>query len=240
MGGFMEAIKRPRQLVIIRHAESARNKARQGNIYFADDDARATVKGIPDHKIPITPHGHDQAITTGQYLHRYFDMPDYIYHSGYVRTIQTLDCILEAYSWVERDQIKIRMNPFIRERDPGFAYDMTTQEAEMHFPYLKEYWQTFGGFFARPPGGESLADVAKRVYIFLNMLFRDRASQNVWAVVHGGTLRSIRFLLERWTYDQALRWPDGQSPENCGVTTYKYSKKEKRLVLKEYNAVFWK
>lgn len=236
----MAKVKRPKLLVFIRHAESARNKAKQGNVYFTDEESRLLVKGIPDQKIPITDSGVIQAEKTGLYLHENFKVPDYIYHSGYERTVQTLDCILKAYSQDELNQINIRMNPFIRERDTGFTYDMTTKEAETHFPYLKEYWQTFGGFFARPPGGESLADVAKRVYIFLNMLFRDRASQNVWAVVHGGTLRSIRFLLERWTYNQALRWPDGQSPENCGVTIYKYSKKEKRLVLKEYNAVFWK
>lgn len=236
----MVKIKRPKLLVLIRHPESARNEAKKGNVYFADEESRIPVKGIPDHKIPITPHGRDQAIKTGQHLHKHFGKPDYIYHSGYKRTSDGLDCMLQAYSKKELAKIKIRMNPFIRERDTGFTYDMTTKEAETHFPYLKEYWQTFGGFFARPPGGESLADVAKRVYTFLNMLFRDRAGQKVWAVVHGGTLRSIRFLLERWTYDQALRWPEGHTPENCGVTTYKYNKKEKRLVLKEYNAVFWK
>lgn len=236
----METIKRPSQLVIIRHAESARNKAKQDSTYFTDDDARATVKGIPDHKIPITPHGHNQAVRTGTHLHKHFALPDYIYHSGYERTVQTLDCILKAYSQEELDQIRIRMNPFIRERDPGFAYDMTTEEAEMHFPYLKEYWQTFGGFFARPPGGESLADVIERVYTFLNMLFRDRAGQKAWVVIHGGTIKAFRFLLERWNYDRAMKWAPGESPENCGVTTYEYDKSQGRLVLKEYNAVFWK
>lgn len=134
----------------------------------------------------------------------------------------------------------MRHNIFVRERDPGFAYDMTTSEAETAFPYLHSYWETFGGFFARPPGGESLADVANRAYTFLNMLFRDRAGKKVFVVTHGGTLRCFRFLLERWTYEQALAWPKGQSPKNCGVTAYEYSPANGRLVLACYNATYWK
>jgi len=241
MDPVLSNIDRPFQLVLIRHAESARNKAKRGNIYFTDDETRAKVKGIPDHEIPITETGITQARDTGLALWARHGLPDYIYHSGYLRTIQTMEQILGASSRQgDLKQIKIRESMFIRERDPGFAYDMTTQEAERHFPWLKEYWQTFGGWFGRPPGGESLADVAKRVYQFLNMLFRDRRGRIVWVITHGGTLRAFRFLLERWTYKQAFGWPEGQSPENCGITTYNYDKEQGRLLLSSYNQVLWK
>ena len=98
--------------------------------------------------------------------------------------------------------MKRRMNIFIRERDPGFTYDMTEEEAEAAFPWLNEYWHTFGGFMARPPGGESLADVVGRVHTFLDTLFRDRAGQKVLVVTHGGTIRCLRFALERWNYER--------------------------------------
>ena len=104
------------------------------------------------------------------------------------------------------------MNLFVRERDPGFTYDMTEAEAEAAFPWLSEYWQTFGSFFARPPGGESLADVVGRVHTFLNTLFRDRAGQKVMVVTHGGTIRCFRFALERWGYEQASRWSTTRRP----------------------------
>lgn len=133
--------------------------------------------------------------------------------------------------------MKIRMNQFIRERDPGYTYDMTKEQIEKYFPYLQPCWDTFVGFFSRPPGGESLADVTRRVYLFLNTLFRDRSGQKVLAVIHGGTLRCFRFLLERWNYDQALEWEPGQRPENCGVTVYKFNQQEERLLLEEYNFV---
>lgn len=236
----MSAIKRPTQLIFIRHAESARNKAKQRTTYFADEEARKTVRGIPDHKIAITDLGWEQARKTGLYLRQEFGRPDYVYHSGYLRTVQTLEAILEAFPKAERKRIEVRMNQFIRERDPGYTYDMTVKEAEAHFPWLREHWATFGGYFARPPGGESIADTAQRFHTFLNALFRDRAGKKVWVVLHGHTLRAARFLLERWEFDQALKWPPGQTPENCGITVYEFDKKQNRLMLREYNTVAWR
>ncbi len=230
-------MQRPSLLVIVRHAESERNKIRGGNIYFNDDDERTPIKGIPDHEIHITPEGGERAEKTGIVLRERFGIFDYAYHSGYKRTIETLDQMLAAYPEVERNKIRVRMNPFIRERDPGHAYDMTKEEAEKNFPWLPEYWQTFGGFFAQPPGGESLAKATERVYLFLNTLFRDRAGKKVLVTTHGGTIRCFRFLLEHWGYEQAIKWPPGQSPANCGVTVYEYDHSTERLILKEYNTV---
>lgn len=231
------SIERPEQLIFIRHAESARNKAKRGSTYFADEEARKTVRGIPDHNIPLTKEGHSQAQKTGVYLREKFGDPDYVYHSGYLRTIQTTEGILGAFPKAVRKRIQVRENQSIRERDPGYTYDMTTTEAEAAFPWLRDHWTTFGGYLARPPGGESLADVSQRVYTFLNTVFRDRRGKKVWAVVHGGTLRSIRVNLERWNYERALAWPKGNSPKNCGITVYDFDKEKGRLILREYNTV---
>lgn len=230
---------RPLSIVIVRHAESERNEAKKGATYFADDDARQKVKGIPDDKISLTAKGIWQAESSSQPFREKFGIFDYVYHSGYKRTIQTMDGLLSAYSAEEKEKMKIRLNPFIHERHPGFTYDMTIKEAEKHFPYLKEYWNTFGGFHAQPPGGESLAQVIQRVYIFINMLFRDRKDKRILVVTHGGTLRCFRFILERWTFDQAKSWPKGQSPKNCGITSYKFNFGTKRLELEQYNETFW-
>jgi probable phosphoglycerate mutase len=230
-------INRPEQVIFIRHAESARNKAKKGNTYFADEEARSANAGIPDYRIPLSPEGILQAERTGVYLRDWFGAPDYAYHTGYVRTESSLQGILAAFSPEVRDKIQVRMSPFMRERDPGYTYDMTTEEAERTFPWLYDHWETFGGFFSRPPGGESLSDVSQRVYLGLNALFRDRAGKKVWVVTHGGTLRAIRFILERWTYQQALKWPKGESPANCGITVYNFDRTLGRLVLQEYNTV---
>ena len=237
----MAKIERPKQVIFIRHAESARNAAKPKNaLFFPDEEARRSVEGIPDHKIAITPTGIIQAQKTGLYLRERFGRPDYAYHSGYVRTKETLEYILSAFPKDELSEIKIRMNQFIRERDPGFTYDMMKDESDEHFPYLQKYWETFGGYFARPPGGESLCDVSTRVYEFLGTLFHDRAGQKVWVVIHGGSLRAVRFWLEKWDYQKAEQWQEGEQPENCGITVYNYNKRKSRLELQEYNTVAWK
>ena len=229
---------RPNRLVIVRHAESQRNKAKMGSTYFADDEARRMVQGIPDYKIELTPEGITHAEKTSPTLRERFGVFDYAYTSGYVRTDQTLNGLLSSYTQEERSRIKLRTSPFIRERDPGYTYDMTTPEAEGAFPWLKKHWQTFGGYFGRPPGGQSLLDKTAEVYLFLSMIFRDRVGQNVLVVTHGGTIRSFRAILEHWDYERAAAWPEGEDPKNCGITVYEYDPEQKRLILKEYNTVY--
>jgi 2,3-bisphosphoglycerate-dependent phosphoglycerate mutase len=233
-------IERPSLLVLVRHAESARNVAKKGNAFFLDDESRKAVQGIPDHHVPITDEGRRQAELTGQALRRDLGTFDYVYHSGYRRTQETAEHLLAAYTREERDAMRVRHHLFLRERDAGWTYDMTTAEAASAFPWLQGYWETFGRFYARPPGGESFADVAERVYLFLSMLFRDRAGRRVLIVSHGGTLRVFRHLLERWTQDEFLaRW-DSEPVPNCAVTSYAFDAQARRLVLQTLNAVHWR
>jgi len=232
-------MSRPNQLVLIRHGQSLRNEAIKHQVYFPDMESMAPVKGIPDHKIPLTEKGFLQAQQTGVALCEKFQRPHYIYHSGYERTIQTMIGVLGAFSDNERQSIKIRMNPFIYERRPGYTYDMTKAQVDECFPWFAAHYAMLGGYFAEPPGGESMADVVERVYNFINMLFRDRAGQRVWVVLHGGTLKAMRFILERWTFDEGACWPEGQSPKNCSVTHYDHEESKERLILKGHNLVFW-
>lgn len=232
------AAGRPALLVFVRHGQSARNIAKTRNQYFLDDESRRPVQGIPDWQIPLTDEGHRQALVTGRGIRERFGTFDFVYHSGYRRTEDTAAGILDAFTADERKRMHVRMNPFIRERDAGFTYDMTTDEAEAAFPWLQDYWKTFGPWFSRPPGGESLADVANRAYVFLNMLFRDRAGKRVLVVTHGGTMRCLRFLLERWTFDQTAALLETYRTPNCCVTSYEYDSTTRRLRLQELSAVY--
>ena len=47
-------IERPSLLVLVRHAESARNVAKKGSRFFLDDESRKAVRGVADHHVPIT------------------------------------------------------------------------------------------------------------------------------------------------------------------------------------------
>ena len=232
-------IERPSLLVLVRHAESARNVAKKGSRFFLDDESRKAVRGVADHHVPITDEGRHQAELTGRALRTDFGTFDYVYHSGYRRTQETAEHLLSAYTEEERKSMRVRHHLFLRERDAGWTYDMTTSEAEAAFPWLQDYWDTFGPFFARPPGGESLAEVAARVYLFLGMLFRERAQRRILVVSHVGTLRVFRYLLERWSHDEFMeRWESEQVP-NCAVTSYAFDPAAGRLLLRSLNVVHW-
>jgi broad specificity phosphatase PhoE len=225
--------------VLVRHGESLRNVAKKDSVFFADDESRRSVYGVADHRIPLTVEGKRQAIATGVKLYERFGSFDAVYHSGYQRTIETAEGLLAAFPEAARRSMIPQANLFIRERDAGYSYDMTTNEAEAAFPYMREYWQTTGSFFARSPGGESIAQVVERIHSFLDILVRDRSGERVLVVTHGQALRAFRFLLEHWSYDQAETLMHSDPAHNCSVTSYLYSQERRHLVLEEYNRVYW-
>jgi len=230
---------RPALLVLVRHGQSQRNIVKKQNRFYLDDESRKAVKGVPDHLIELTDEGRRQSAETGVALRQAYGTFDYVVHSGYARTVQTLEHILEAYTADERARMPVRHHLFVRERDGGHAYDMTDAEAQAAFPWLQDYWNTFGPFFARPPGGESLADVCERVYAFLQKLARTMAGRRVLVVTHGGTIWCFRYVLERWTYEEAERRFRTENNPNCAVTAYRYADATRRLALAECAQVLW-
>lgn len=234
----MPETTRPSRIVLVRHGESLRNIAKKANRFFLDDEARRAIRGIPDHRIPLTDEGRRQARETGLALRQRFGAFDQVYHSGYLRTIDTTNLLLEAWPEAEREKMRVRHHLFIRERDQGHAYDMTDAEAAAAFPWLQDYWNTFGPFFARPPGGESLAQVCERVYAFLRKLARTMAGKRVLIVAHGGTIWCFRYVLERWTYEEAERRFRSESIPNASITSYD-RQPDGRMALGLAGATFW-
>jgi broad specificity phosphatase PhoE len=189
-------------LVVARHAESVRNVAKQGHVFFPDDAARDGLDGVPDHLAALTPRGVEQARALGLQLRAAFGTFDCVYHSGYRRARQTADVVV---SLLDGPQPVVREHILLRERDAGYTVDMTRAEADASYPWLTSYWQSVGPVFSRPPGGESLADVAQRVQVFLDAARHELATRRVLIVSHVGTLRMLRFLVEGWSYDDLIR-----------------------------------
>lgn len=233
-------MNRPALLVLVRHGQSQRNVVKKRNRYYLDDESRRSVKGVPDHLIALTDEGRRQAEETGRALRDTFGAFDYVFHSGYTRTIETAEQLLAAYPEDERARMVVRHHLFIRERDGGHTYDMTDAEAAAAFPWLQEYWTTFGPFFSRPPGGESLAQVCERVYAFLQKMARTMAGRRVLVVSHGGTIWCLRYVLEGWSYEEAARRFNAEPMRNCAVTSYRMDESRKRLQLEDAGRVWWR
>lgn len=222
----------PSLLVLVRHGESERNKAKGGNVRFPDKESLSAVRGAPSYLLQLTDEGRKQARELGKFLSEEYGDFDMIYHSGYLSTIQTTEEILRAYPDDSlTKKCPIRQDFLIRERDPGFVYDMTVEEIERAYPWLGEYWQTFGRFFGKAPGGESLVQVAGRVRYFLDNLLWGRTANSVLVVTHAGTLQAFRFLLEGWTYEEASRYLGEQKPDNCCVVAYGCKNSKQKLTL---------
>ena len=142
--------------------------------------------------------------------------------SGYARTRDTADLLLQAWTDDERRTIDRRTNDLLRERDAGDAVNMTEAEAAAAFPWLQQYWQETGRFRATPPGGESLADVAERARAFLDSEWSALANRRVLLVTHVGTGQMLRLHLEGWSPDEVDERLSASPIGNCGVVAYDF------------------
>ncbi|RMZ88081.1 hypothetical protein DV736_g4691, partial [Chaetothyriales sp. CBS 134916] len=185
---------KPRLIIITRHAQSEGNK---------DKTIHQTT---PDHKVSITPKGHQQARAAGEKL-RALLRPDDSLHffiSPYKRTRQTTEGILSTLcsndpdpSPFQRNHIKVYEEPRLREQDFG-NFQPNAEEVERLWRERADY----GHFFYRIPNGESGADVYDRITSFNGSLWRrfgddDMASVAV-LVTHG--LCSRVFLMAWYHY----------------------------------------
>jgi len=71
-------------------------------------------------------------------------------------------------------------------------------------------------FAVRYPGGESMMDVAHRIYGLLEEVKRDHAEKNVLLVCHGGVLRLVRSYFEPMTNEEYFHY----SPGNADIREY--------------------
>jgi broad specificity phosphatase PhoE len=169
------------RIILLRHAESL------GNV-----DELAYTR-IPDHALPLTEAGREQASRTGPVLKEVLDGEQpAVYVSPYLRTRETLR-LLDIRSACER----IVPEPRLREQDWGNLQDPLEQEVQ------KQRRHEFGHFFYRLPFGESGADVDDRVAAFLSELAAcgEDHPKTVLVVSHGLTIRLLCRRLFGWSID---------------------------------------
>jgi len=231
-------MKYPSLIVIVRHAESIRNKLMEGQRFIPEEESVKFLKDIADQDIPISPFGINQALVTGKKIKKKFGIFDAVYDSGYLRAKQTKDFLLKAYSKEELKNTEVISNFLIREREAGYVFLMTEAEAENNFGWHKKFLKTVGEFYSRPVGGESLSDVRDRVFLFLDYLFKKRAGEKILLVTHGHVIKNIRCILEDITDNEFLE-NFIIEPANCGVTVYEYEHFSGKLSLKSYDEIFW-
>ena len=179
------------RIFLVRHGESL------GNL-----DERAYAQ-FGDHNVPLTQWGHGQALAAGRAIASHLAAAGamgigklHIWYSPFLRTRQSKDAILEA---LPAELIgHVREDYLLREQDFGLfteIYDRAEQRRK--FPDEFDRWAKMrnnsGKFYARPPDGESRADVAQRVRLFLQTAMHDARGDddNTIIVGHGVTNRAF-------------------------------------------------
>ncbi|MGN8155099.1 histidine phosphatase family protein [Agrobacterium sp. 22094] len=203
------------RIFLVRHGES------QGNL-----DERAYSQ-FGDHNVPLTQWGYRQAREAGSVIAAYLAglaEPGLetlrIWYSPFMRTRQSKDALLDALP-VESVG-KVREDYLLREQDFGLFTEIYDHaERKQKFPDEFEKWARLrsnsGKFYARPPDGESRADVAQRMRLFLQTIMHEarHGHDNVVIVGHGVTNRAF----EMSFFQHPVVWFERSvNPGNSDVT----------------------
>lgn len=191
---------------------------------------------MPDHRVRLTPEGHQQALEAGRKL-RALLRPDDTLHfftSPYRRTRETTEGILSALtsddpspSPFPRSTIKVYEEPRLREQDFG---NFQPCSAEM-----ERMWQAradYGHFFYRIPNGESAADAYDRISGFNDSLWR-RFEENDFAsvcilVTHG---LMTRVFLMKWYHFSVEYFEDLRNVNHCEFVVMKKNLDNGKFIL---------
>ncbi len=221
----------PAELVLIRHAESAGNVARD----------RALAVGAPvididsrDHDVPLSALGERQAAALGRWWARNGPPYDALLCSPYVRAQETAALALRAAGW---DGVPVVVDERLREKEFGALNRLTAAGIEQHFPEQVELRRALGKFYYRPPGGESWTDVILRLRSAVETLVRERAGQRVAIVAHQVVVLCLRYVIERLNEAEILAIDRAGDVANCSHTAYRLDPASGLLRLESYNVV---
>lgn len=194
---------KPRLIIIVRHAQSVGN-------------ANRTIhQTVPDHRVPLTEVGHQQALEAGDKLAALLLPTDtlQIITSPYTRTRETTQGILSSslQKHPNANSIKVYEEPRLREQDFG---NFQPCQAEMTRMWHER--AAYGHFFYRIPNGESAADAYDRVSGFNESLWRQFAEQDfpsVLVLVTHGLM--TRIFLMKWYHYSVEYFEDLRNIDHC-------------------------
>lgn len=197
-------------IFLIRHGESIANNG-------SNFEQR-----IPDHLVPLSERGEQQALQTGKLLARYcaeqgIDLSKArIWRSPYLRTRQTADAFNQSLGISD-----IREDITLVEQQYGLFDSIPRDKwGELYPAENAEYERlinNFGRFYARMPLGESPFDVAIRIHQFMGTIYRDfdkHGIDTLFLFTHGTAIRA--FLL-RWFHYSPEWYHKEYTPNNCWV-----------------------
>ena len=177
--------------------------------------------------VPLTRKGIKQAKKSGKELKKLGISIDHVYSSKLSRSVETARFIISNLESLNKNK-KITQVFALNERDYG----------DLSGKYKDELVKTYGekkvlewrrSFRIKPPGGENLEDVLKRVKPFLNKKIIPllKKGKNVLCVAHGNALRAFRIATGEYTEKNIF---DIHIPP-CVPVIYEYKNNGKKNIL---------
>ncbi|MDG4531993.1 histidine phosphatase family protein [Streptomyces sp. AV19] len=180
----------PERVVAVRHGEST------ANVLFARARAEGAPVALPpgsDAGVPLSGAGWEQAARVGRWLAG-GEVPDVVVVSPYLRARQTWEEMARQVP----SRPELRVDERLRDRDMGVFHGLNEIALRERAP---EEAARLAEWDHRPPGGESLLDVAGRV----RELVGELGGLRVLFVAHDAVVVALRQLFsgER----PAVPWP---------------------------------
>lgn len=215
----------PDELVLVRHGESAGNRA----------DAAAHAAGaealdlpVRDADVELSETGREQARALGRWLagRGRAALPTLVVASPYRRAAETAALALEGLRSPDDRDCSGAVEPGpehderLRERDLGVLDGLTPLGVRNRHPDEAARRERLGKFYYQPPSGESWADVAQRVRGLLADL-RSHDGARVWLFSHQAVIMTFRYVLEGITEPDLLDLDRRVRIPNASVTTYR-------------------
>lgn len=122
---------------------------------------------------------------------------DFIYSSGLKRALVTAQTI------ASRHNMQIATCPELRELDFGRLEGLTFDEIARLYPDVARTWKERDATFAYP-GGESIAELDKRIHQFRSRLEGHHEGETLLIVAHSGVLRTL--LCQLMGMEPKQRW----------------------------------
>jgi broad specificity phosphatase PhoE len=187
-----------------------------------------------DVDVPLSDLGRRQAASLGRWIGQMDrrEQPTAVLCSPYVRAQQTADIALRAGGLADLPRV---VDERLREREFGILDGLTKRGIRERFPEEAERRTRLGKFYHRPPGGESWADVIKRLRDVIHEIGRDHAGERVLVVAHQVVVLLFRYVLEHLDEEQILKLDKAEEIANCSLTRFEYDADAGRLVLRAWN-----
>ncbi|MFN2528674.1 MAG: histidine phosphatase family protein [Candidatus Baltobacteraceae bacterium] len=207
----------PKELVVVRHGESAGNLAR--DLAYAQGSAIIDI-AERDCDVPLSQLGARQAAALGEWMAEHRPRPHAILSSPYLRARQTARLACEAGGWHE---IPVLVDERLREKEFGMLDRLTGRGILEQFPEQAEMRRRLGKFYYRPPGGESWTDVILRLRSLLDWIRNEYRDRRILIVSHQVVVLCFRYMLERLSEQEILEIDRAGDVANCSVTDFQRS-----------------